>query len=107
MTGVLNKDAINVFEKGLDYTDNNLTNFNTKIYNEGDKKANNVVTKDELEESIILLKNQVIKKVNEINHGNIAPKPYKGGYSSVCSYCNLKSFCKREEKFIVEDEDNE
>ena len=108
MTGVLNKETLDVFEKGLDKkTQEESNNYNTKIYNEGDKKQHNVVTKEEFDESIKILKNHIIEKVNEIKNGNISPKPYKNFVTSTCKYCNLKSLCKREDKFDMEEDDNE
>ena len=66
-----------------------------------------MISEEEFEESIKLLKNHIVEKVNEIKNGNIAPMPYKASLSSTCNYCNLKSLCKREEKFNIEDDENE
>ena len=108
MTGVLNKDALKVFEKGLDFINTDeIKNYNIKTYSEGDSKSKNVISEEEFEESIKLLKNHIVEKVNEIKNGNIAPMPYKASMSSTCNYCNLKSLCKREEKFNIEDDENE
>ena len=108
MTGVLNKEVVNVFEKGLNIdTNKNTADYNIKTYNQGDSKAHNAVTREELDESIALLKNHIIEKVNEIKNGNISPNPHKGFRHSTCSYCNLKSLCKREEKFDMEEDTNE
>ena len=108
MTGVLNKEVVNVFEKGLNIDSNEKSvDYNIKTYNQGDSNAHNVVTREELNESITLLKNHIIEKVNEIKNGNISPNPHKGFRHSTCSYCNLKSLCKREEKFDMEEDSND
>ena len=108
MTGVLNKETVNVFEKGLeDISDDGLKDYNIKTYNQGDSNSHNVVNKEEFLKSIKLLKNHIVEKVNEIKNGNIKPNPYKWSMSSNCDYCNLKSLCKREDKFDMGEEDNE
>ena len=100
MTGILNKDTINIFEKGLNYYNPNEKNIEYKLYNDDNK---NILSKNEIIECIEMLRNMVSDKLYELKEGNVLPSPVNGGEYSICEYCNLKSLCMREEKFDTEE----